>query len=137
MSDRHATSMSLKAVEQRKPLKQISGFFKKYPFLVMEINSHIPRIAFSAQEAAEMIGVNHQTILAEIRAGRLVARRVGKGYRIHRDVIDEYLKCPDHEKRPASSWTPKQAIGASSDLMARAVASRYEALLLSKLRTKR
>jgi excisionase family DNA binding protein len=126
-----------KAGEQRKPAKQISGLFKQYPILGMEINSHIPRIACSAQEAAEMIGVKYQTILAEIRAGRLVARRVGKGYRIHRDMIDEYLKCPDQESRPASSWTPKQAIGASSNPMARAVASPYEGLLLSKLRTKR
>ncbi len=50
----------------------------------METNIHIPRIAFSALEAAEMMNVKYGTILAEIRAGRLVARKVGKEYRIHR-----------------------------------------------------
>ncbi|MDG1338535.1 MAG: helix-turn-helix domain-containing protein [Paracoccaceae bacterium] len=103
----------------------------------METHTHIPRIAFSAQEVAEMIGVKYQTVLAQIRAGRLVARRVGKEYRIHRDMIDEYLKCPDQKSQPESSWTPKQATGASSNQMAPVGALDYEAQLISKLRTKR
>jgi excisionase family DNA binding protein len=102
----------------------------------MEAHSHIPRLAFSAKETADMIGVNYQTILAEIRAGRLVARRVGKEYRIHRDNIDEYLKCPGQESPPASEWIPRQAIGASSDPMASAVGSDFEGRLLAKLRRK-
>jgi excisionase family DNA binding protein len=102
----------------------------------METNTHTPRIAYSAKEVAKMIDVNHQTILAEIRAGRLVARKVGKEYRIHRDSIDEYLKCPDPNSRPESKWTPRQATGVSSDLTAHAVALGYEAQLLSKLRAK-
>jgi len=102
----------------------------------MEAHSHIPRLAFSAKETADMIGVNYQTILAEIRAGRLVARRVGKEYRIHRDNIDEYLKCPGQESQPVSKWTVRQATGASSDQMAAAGGSGYEVKLLAKLRNK-
>ena len=102
----------------------------------METHSQIPRIAYSAHEIAEMIGVKHQTILAEIRAGRLVARKVGKEYRIHKDKIDEYLKCPDPKSLHASSWIPKQETGASSSQMAPVAASGYEANLISKLRTK-
>lgn len=103
----------------------------------MEPKLHIPRIAFDAHEVAAMIGSRYQTVLAEIRAGRLVARRVGKEYRIHRDMIDEYLKCPDRESRPESSWTPTQATGESSGQTAPAAASGYEAQLISKLRTGR
>ena len=103
----------------------------------MEPKLHIPRIAFSAHEVAEMIGSKYETVLAEIRAGRLVARRVGKEYRIHRDMIDEYLKCPDQESRPESSWIPRQASGEFSGQTAPAAALGYEAQLISKLRTSR
>ncbi|UWQ37346.1 helix-turn-helix domain-containing protein [Leisingera aquaemixtae] len=103
----------------------------------METNFHIPRIAFSAHEAAEMINVKYETILAEIRAGRLVARKVGKEYRIHRDMIDEYLKCPGQGSQPASTWTQRQGTGVSSDPMAAAVGLDYEGQLTARLRKKR
>jgi len=102
----------------------------------METNDPLPRIAYSARETANLIGVKYQTVLAEIRAGRLVARRVGKEYRVHRHMIDEYLKCPGQESQPVSEWTVRQAIGASSDQMAVAVDSDFEARLLAKLRKK-
>ncbi len=103
----------------------------------MKVQSQHPRLAYSARETAEIIGSKYETVLAEIRAGRLIARRVGKEYRIHRDMIDEYLKCPDQKSRPASSWTPKQATGASTGQTEHAVGSDYEVQLLSKLRTGR
>lgn len=99
-------------------------------------NQPLTRIAYSAEEVAEMLGSKYETILSEVRAGRIVARRVGKEYRIHRDNIDKYLKCPDHESRPASTWTPKQATGAFSGRTGPAVASDYKVRLLSKLRNK-
>ena len=42
-------------------------------------------------------------------------------------MIDEYLKCPGQESQPVSEWTVRQAIGASSDQMAVAVGSDFEA----------
>ena len=73
----------------------------------------VERIAYSAQEAAEAVGVPYGTILAEIRGGRLVARRVEKEYRVYRDVLDEYLKCPDLGSQPASTSAPIRASGSS------------------------
>ena len=102
----------------------------------MKENKSLPRIAYSAKELSEMIGVNYQTVLCEIRAGKLVARRVGKEYRIHRDVIDEYLKWADQRSRLESKWTPKPEIGEFSNLTAPVGGSDYEARLVSRLRTK-
>ncbi|WP_207471774.1 helix-turn-helix domain-containing protein [Paracoccus fontiphilus] len=56
------------------------------------------RLAYSAAEVSAMIGIPYQTVLAEIRAKRLIARRIGREYRIHRDIIEDYLKCPDQKK---------------------------------------
>ena len=54
-------------------------------------------IAYSVNEIAEMLDVPKSTIYRE---GRLIARRVGKFYRVHADRFDEYLKCPDPVSQP-------------------------------------
>jgi excisionase family DNA binding protein len=93
------------------------------------------RIAYSAAETADMVGVSHQTILAEIRSGRLVAQRVGREYRVHVDTINEYLKCPAPRKQPASISTRKLASGAFSVETAPVAALEdFEAKLMRKLR---
>ena len=62
-------------------------------------NSYRP-IAYNVDEIAEMLGVPKSTIYREIREGRLIARRVGKFYRVHADRFDEYLKGPDPVSQP-------------------------------------
>jgi excisionase family DNA binding protein len=57
-------------------------------------------IAYSVDEIAEMLDVPKSTIYREIREGRLIARRVGKFYRVHADRFDEYLKGPDPVSQP-------------------------------------
>jgi excisionase family DNA binding protein len=47
------------------------------------------RLAYSPHEVSELIGVPYGTVCAEIRAGRLVARKIGKSYRIHCDALDD------------------------------------------------
>ena len=47
-----------------------------------------------------MLDVPKSTIYREIREGRLIARRVGKFYRVHSDRFDEYLKGPDPVSQP-------------------------------------
>jgi len=47
-----------------------------------------------------MLDVPKSTIYREIREGRLIARRVGKFYRVHADRFDEYLKGPDPVSQP-------------------------------------
>ncbi|WP_370311336.1 hypothetical protein [Sagittula sp.] len=50
----------------------------------------------------------------EIAAGHLVARKVGKSYRIHPARLDEYLRCPDPRKLPDSTNDPIPANGSSA-----------------------
>ena len=96
----------------------------------------LPRLAYSAKEAAAMLNISYATVLGEIRAGRLAARKTGKEYRIHRDVLDDYLKCPTQGSRSVSKWFPGPATGVSSDGIERKAASGYEERLLGKLRSK-
>ena len=63
----------------------------------------IERIAYTVAEVAEMTGIPYGTVLAEIRAGNIVARRAGVSYYVHRDTLDGYLKCPA-PKKPARLW---------------------------------
>lgn len=57
--------------------------------------------AYSPQQVADLLNVSYGTVCAAIRSGELVARRVGKSYRIHHLALDEYLLCPDQESQPA------------------------------------
>ena len=62
----------------------------------------IERIAYTVAEVAEMTGIPYGTVLAEIRAGNIAARRAGVSYYVHRDTLDGYLKCPAPKNRPGS-----------------------------------
>lgn len=70
-------------------------------------------IAYDVAEVAEQLRVPPGTIYREIRAGRLIARKVGKAYRIHPDCLDDYLKCPDQENPRASTNAQTRANGSS------------------------
>jgi excisionase family DNA binding protein len=45
----------------------------------------------TVDEAAEMLGVHVRTVYAELRAGRLPGRKVGRSWRLHRDGIATWL----------------------------------------------
>ncbi|MGR3380884.1 hypothetical protein [Roseovarius indicus] len=45
---------------------------------------------------------------------RLIAKRVGKFYRIHPARLDEYLRCPGPENQPASTSAPTPGSGSSA-----------------------
>jgi excisionase family DNA binding protein len=74
---------------------------------------NIERIAYTVREASEITGLPENTLRNEIRQKRLIARRAGKAYYIHRDRLDEYLKCPDQESQPASISAPTMVLGSS------------------------
>lgn len=46
---------------------------------------------YTAEEAAEILRVNKETILRKIRAGNLKATRVGKGYRIPGNELHRFM----------------------------------------------
>ncbi|WP_163850120.1 helix-turn-helix domain-containing protein [Pseudooceanicola aestuarii] len=71
------------------------------------------KLAYSPQEVAELLNVPYGTVCAEIRSGQLVARRVGKSYRIHHQALDKYLLCPDQESQRDSTVVPIRASGSS------------------------
>lgn len=47
--------------------------------------------AFTVEQAAKYLQAHPNTIRKMIRAGRLPAAKVGREWRIHRKVLDEYL----------------------------------------------
>jgi excisionase family DNA binding protein len=54
---------------------------------------------FSTTEASEYADVTIRYIRAEIEAGRLVARRVGKVWIINRDDLEAWMKNPKRGSR--------------------------------------
>lgn len=47
---------------------------------------------FTVAEAAKYLKVHEQTIYKLLRTGKLKGAKVGKDWRIHKDVLDDYLK---------------------------------------------
>ena len=45
----------------------------------------------TVQEAAEIFGVNYQTMCRWLRQGLIKGKKVGKLWRIHRDNLNKYL----------------------------------------------
>ena len=90
---------------------------------------------YTTQEAADYLRVSYGTVCAEIRAGRLVARRIGKSYRIHAHALEDYLLCPAHESQPDSTSAPIRASGSSvtaAKTPAQDIAAQAAARLLKK-----
>jgi excisionase family DNA binding protein len=67
----------------------------------------------SAREVAEATGINYGAILRAIRRGELVARRVGRGYRLHPQAVEDFLLCRVPENRQGSSIHVESGFGAS------------------------
>jgi len=49
------------------------------------------RLAYSVEEAAQMLGVHVETIRREIRAGRLLASRINRKFLIPADSLNDYI----------------------------------------------
>lgn len=47
---------------------------------------------YTVKEVAEMLKVHFQTILAYIKDGKLMAMKIGKGYRISKKDLDDFLE---------------------------------------------
>lgn len=47
---------------------------------------------YTVKEVAEMLKVHFQTILAYIKDGKLKAMKIGKGYRISKKDLDDFLE---------------------------------------------
>lgn len=56
-----------------------------------ELTKRIPQENYTAEEVAELLQVNKETVLRMIRTGRLAALRLGKGYKIPRVELDKLL----------------------------------------------
>lgn len=52
------------------------------------------RLAYSVEEVAALLGVHIESVRREIRAGRLVAGRMGRKLLIPADSLEKYLKTP-------------------------------------------
>lgn len=74
--------------------------------------AYIPK-PLSVQQVAEFLDVEVGTVYREIAKKRLIARKVGKFYRIHPARLDEYLRCPDPENLPDSINAPTPVSGSS------------------------
>ena len=57
---------------------------------MLDIPAHEPEF-YSIKQAAQRLGVSRWFIYDEIRAGRLVAHKVGRAVRIHKDDLGRYL----------------------------------------------
>lgn len=47
---------------------------------------------YTTKEVAEHLQLNEQTVMRFVREKRIKAKKVGTGYRITKEAIDEYLQ---------------------------------------------
>jgi len=61
----------------------------------------MPDKMLSVEEVADELGVNPETVRVWIRSGELVAYSIGKGYRISRVDLDDFMRRrrTDYKKR--------------------------------------
>ena len=52
----------------------------------------MPEKMLSVEEIADELGVNPETVRITIRSGELVAYNIGKGYRISRADLEDFIK---------------------------------------------
>jgi excisionase family DNA binding protein len=50
------------------------------------------QIIFTVEEAAEYARVHWQTIYRMVRSGQLPAAKLGREWRIHKEILDKYIK---------------------------------------------
>ncbi len=62
----------------------------------------MPDKMLSVEEVAKELAVNPETVRVWIRSGELVALSIGRGYRISRTDLDDFIRRrrTDYKKRP-------------------------------------
>ncbi len=68
----------------------------------------MPDKMLSVEEIADELGVNPETVRVWIRTGELVALSIGKGYRISRADLDDFIRRrrTDYKKRRDENEEP-------------------------------
>jgi excisionase family DNA binding protein len=68
----------------------------------------MPDKMLSVEEIADELGVNPETVRVWIRSGELVALSIGKGYRISRADLDDFIRRrrTDYKKRRHENEEP-------------------------------
>ena len=49
-------------------------------------------VFYNPQKVAEILGLNYQTVLKYINDGKLKAMSLGKGYRIKKEDLEEFIE---------------------------------------------
>ncbi len=80
----------------------------------MNENQSIERETLTVKEVMQTLGVPYSTVLNELKSNRLRGRKIGKAYRVHRDVLQEYMRCPAVESPPVSTCVPTIKPGSSA-----------------------
>ena len=68
----------------------------------------MPDKMLSVEDVADELGVNPETVRVWIRSGELVALSIGKGYRISRADLDDFIRRrrTDYRKRRDENEEP-------------------------------
>ncbi len=68
----------------------------------------MPDKMLSVEDVADELGVNPETVRVWIRSGELVALSIGKGYRISRADLDDFIRRrrTDYKKRREENEEP-------------------------------
>ncbi len=68
----------------------------------------MPDKMLSVEDVADELGVNPETVRVWIRSGELVALSIGKGYRISRADLDDFIRRrrTDYRKRREENEEP-------------------------------
>jgi len=68
----------------------------------------MPDKMLSVEDVADELGVNPETVRVWIRSGELVALSIGKGYRISRADLDDFIRRrrTDYRKRRDGNEEP-------------------------------
>lgn len=64
-------------------------------------NPELSPIAVSARDAAELLGAAPSTVRFWCQTGVLPARKIGKGWVVRLEELDELTRTVDKEKEPA------------------------------------
>jgi excisionase family DNA binding protein len=56
------------------------------------MDSNDDQVIFTVEEAAKYAKVHWQTIYRMVRSGQLPAAKLGREWRIHKEILDKYIK---------------------------------------------
>lgn len=59
---------------------------------MVEDNQSIPPIGYTLEEAATALRIHPQTLAKLLRKGEIRARKIGKGWLIHPQALEEWLQ---------------------------------------------